>query len=115
MSKIKIKYFGPIKDNDGWIDIKKVTVFIGDQGSGKSTVAKLISIFSWIEKVLTRGDYEEKWFTRGKKFRNELCTYHGIENYFISDKSGEITYIAYQGDAYYIEYREGQLSIKENG
>ena len=52
MGKIKIKNFGPIKegyqDNDGWIDIKKVTVFIGNQGSGKSTVAKLISTFVWI-------------------------------------------------------------------
>ncbi len=42
MSRIKIKNFGPIKGhqhNDGWIDLKKVTVFVGNQGSGKSTVA----------------------------------------------------------------------------
>ncbi len=59
MSKIKIKNFGPIKEGfkeispDGsineWMEIKKVTVFIGNQGSGKSTVAKLISTLSWIE------------------------------------------------------------------
>jgi predicted ATPase len=70
MSKIKIKNFGPIKEgyqeNDGWIDIKKVTVFIGNQGSGKSTVAKLISTFTWIEKALVRGDYTKKWFERKK-------------------------------------------------
>ena len=51
MSRIKIKNFGPIKEgcteNDGWIDIKKVTLFIGNQGSGKSTVAKLISTLTW--------------------------------------------------------------------
>ena len=51
MSRIKIQDFGPIKkgclENDGWIDLKKVTVFIGNQGSGKSTVAKLISTFIW--------------------------------------------------------------------
>ena len=56
MSRIKIKNFGPIRegfvDNDGWMDIEKVTVFIGDQGSGKSTVAKLISTLSGIEKDL---------------------------------------------------------------
>jgi predicted ATPase len=44
MSRIKIKNFGPIIDgnqtNDGWIDIKKVTLFIGNQGSGKSTDCK---------------------------------------------------------------------------
>ena len=50
MSRIKIKNFGPIREgfleNEGWMDVKKVTVLIGDQGTGKSTVAKLISIFS---------------------------------------------------------------------
>ncbi len=47
MSKIRIKNFGPIQagnlDNDGWIEIGKVTLFVGNQGSGKSTVAKLIA------------------------------------------------------------------------
>ena len=60
MSRIKIKNFGPLKETasvtDGWIDIKKVTVFTGNQGSGKSTVAKLVSTFTWMEKVLTRGE-----------------------------------------------------------
>lgn len=59
MSRIKIKNFGPLKETvsamDGWIDIEKVTVFTGNQGSGKSTVAKLVSTFTWMEKVLTRG------------------------------------------------------------
>ena len=68
MSKIKIKNFGPIKEgcqeNDGWLDVKKVTVFIGNQGSGKSTVAKLITTFMWIEKALTRGDYDKKNFIK---------------------------------------------------
>jgi predicted ATPase len=39
MSKIKIKNFGPIKDgldvNSGFIEIKKITVFIGNQATGK--------------------------------------------------------------------------------
>ena len=64
MSRIKIKNFGPVKcitsSTDGWIDIKKVTIFTGNQGSGKSTVAKLISTFTWMEKVLTRGDFKDK-------------------------------------------------------
>ena len=63
MSKIRIKNFGPIKEgyieNGGWISIDKVTVFIGNQGSGKSTVAKLISTFSWIEKAIYRGDIDD--------------------------------------------------------
>ena len=49
MSNITIRNFGAIKEQSAPIEIKKVTFFIGNQGSGKSTVAKLISIFSWIE------------------------------------------------------------------
>ena len=42
MEKLTIKNFGPIKD--ATIDLKKVNVFIGPQGSGKSTIAKLVAI-----------------------------------------------------------------------
>ena len=45
MTSIKIKNFGPIiegyTENDGFINIDKVMIFIGGQGSGKSTVVKL--------------------------------------------------------------------------
>jgi len=99
MSKIKIKNFGPIKegmlDNDGWIDVKKVTVFIGNQGSGKSTVAKVFSTLSWLEKAINRGDIE-----KGKlsfhMFKNFL-QYQKIHNYFKSN-----TYIEYSGEKYHI-------------
>ena len=42
MEKIIVKDFGPIKDLD--IEIKRFTVFIGTQGSGKSTISKLLTI-----------------------------------------------------------------------
>lgn len=110
MSRIRIKNFGPIKegllDNDGWIDIKKVTLFIGNQGSGKSTVTKLISTFTWIEKALVRGDYDKKWFQRKNKLKNQHLTYHRIENYLKPH-----TKIEYNGDAYTIKYENGTLSI----
>lgn len=118
MSKIKIRNFGPIKegfkDNDGWLDIKKVTLFVGNQGSGKSTVTKLISILSWIEKVLVRGDYNTKWFERKNRFRNQYLAYHRIENYLKKDGNTDITEIEYQGDAFHIKYVDGALIITEN-
>ena len=69
MSKIKIKNFGPIRNgfiNEGhpdFIDINKVTVFIGPQGSGKSTIAKLVSCFTWIEKAFVKDILNENKFT----------------------------------------------------
>ncbi len=116
MSRIKIKNFGPIKvgyqDNDGWLDLEKVTVFIGNQGSGKSTVAKLISTFAWIEKALVRGDYDKKWFERKNKLKNHYLNYHRLENYFKSNGVDNAV-IEYEGDAYSIKYQDGSLIINE--
>ncbi len=116
MSKIKIKNFGPIKggyeENDGWIEIKKVTLFIGNQGSGKSTVAKLISTFTWIEKALVREDFDIKWLERRNRLKKPYLEYHRLENYFINDEVGdEITEIEYQGDAYHISYKNTVLHV----
>lgn len=117
MSKIKINNFGPIKqgyqDNDGWIEIKKVTLFIGNQGSGKSTVAKLITTFLWIEKALTRGDYNKKWFTRKNKLKNQFLTYFRLENYFPSANDKNQPYIEYLGDSFHIIFENGVLNIEE--
>ena len=96
MSKIRIKNFGPIKvgckENNGWIDIKKVTIFIGNQGSGKSTVAKLISTFMWLEKALIRGDMKAP--VSHQKFV-ELIEFHRLENYLQAN-----TEIEYEGTAF---------------
>ena len=96
MSKIKIKNFGPIKEGliegDGFMDVKKVTVFIGNQGSGKSTVAKLISTFTWMEKALVRGDIKAKDLEIYNRFRKKHCAYQNIHNFF-RDES-EIEYQA---------------------
>ena len=116
MSKIKIKNFGPIKkgyqDNNGWIDIKKVTVFIGNQGSGKSTIAKLISTFTWVEKALVRGDYRKSRFEAKNKIKNNELSYHRLENYF-KINGVDNTVIEYQGDAYSIIYENGLFNIQE--
>lgn len=92
MSKIRIKNFGPIKEgyqeDGGWMDVKKVTVFIGNQGSGKSTVAKLISTLSWMEKAINRGDIIiPSNFIAFKKY----FEYQRIHNYF--QHNTEIEYI----------------------
>ncbi len=117
MSKIKIKNFGPIKDgfqeNDGWLDIKKVTVFIGNQGSGKSTVAKLISTFTWIEKALVRGDFDKKQIGRKNKLKNQFLNYHRLENYLIKLGNTTKSEIEYLGEAYQIKFENDSLTINE--
>ncbi len=106
MSKIRIQNFGPIKKNEQWIEVGKVTLLIGNQGSGKSTIAKLVSTFAWIEKALTRGDHEVKFFERKSKFKNTYLAYHRIQNYITPD-----TDIEYIGDSYAFRFRDNMLSI----
>jgi len=93
------------------MDIPKFCVFIGNQGSGKSTLAKLYSTFTWIEKALVRGDFNEKWLGRKNKLLNQFLPYHRIAEYLVD--SGEIsdqTEIDYEGDAFSISYRESFLT-----
>jgi predicted ATPase len=117
MSKIRVKHFGPIKEGyqqeDGWLDINKVTVFIGNQGTGKSTIAKLVSTFTWIEKALVRGDYDKKEFERKGRLRNRFLAYHRIENYFTGQDDLPKTQIEYNGDAYNIKFENESWSITE--
>lgn len=107
MSRIKIKYFGPIRegfvDNDGWLDIEKVTVFIGNQGSGKSTVAKLVSTLSWIEKDLFRSDGSTLRFRKQERIFKKYLEYHRIDSYLKKN-----TEIQYEGKAYRINYIPGK-------
>jgi len=111
MMKIKIKNFGPIKDgyldNDGWIDIKKVSIFIGNQGSGKSTVSKLISTFQWIEKSLYRGDNTKEWFEKENRLKNTFLKFHNISSYLNHN-----SFISYKGDAYNISYSNSKFEIE---
>lgn len=113
MRKIRIVNFGPIKDgfreNDGFMDIRKVTVFIGNQGSGKSSVAKLISTMTWLEKALIRGDFNENDLKKYNRFVNKHCAYQNIDNYFKND-----TEIEYVGSAYTFVYSNNKLDITNN-
>lgn len=110
MSKLKIKNFGPIKEGFGedWIDVKKVIVLIGNQGSGKSTVAKLISTFSWIEKALYKQSITKGEVKRKSKFENYYCEYQNLKNYFKHNSE-----IEFEGDNFKFIYKKNRLSIEE--
>lgn len=112
MSKIRIKNVGPIKDgletNDGYISFKGVTIFVGNQGSGKSTIAKVFSTMSWLEKALVRGDFTGSYLSQYNRFKKQLA-YQNISNYL--NEESEIEYI---GNAYTLRYKESRLEIIED-
>ncbi|MDY4521175.1 MAG: AAA family ATPase [Bacteroidales bacterium] len=106
--RLVVKSFGPIKELD--IEFRKVTIFIGDQGMGKSCVAKLFSMFKWLEKVLTQKRYPENYFVSHNRFITKLCAYNRMESFV-----GPDSYIKYEGDAYNFEFesnKEFKISAK---
>ncbi len=92
--RIKVKHFGPITNLD--IEIKRLTFFIGSQGSGKSTVSKLLTIF---RDVLWRYAVLKGWDVM-KHFREM-----NIDSYFYED-----TEIEYTMDVFLISYKKGKFS-----
>lgn len=112
MIQLKINNIGPIKkgsmSENNYIDFNKITLLIGNQGSGKSTVAKIYSTLSWIEKALVRGDFSAKYIVLSNRFKKHF-DYQGISSYF-NDRSR----IEYIGKAFTIKYQDNRLDIKAN-
>jgi predicted ATPase len=83
MEKLIVRNFGAIRDVE--IELKALTIFIGESGTGKSTLAKLISIFRsakfWLETI---ANSDNSYF-----FKEKLAHYQ-IDNFF-----EENTYIHY--------------------
>lgn len=108
--RIKIKNFGPIKagyeEGDGFIDIPRVTLFCGPQGSGKSTASKFFSSMTWLEKWV----YKNPGFALTEEFFRETLAWQGIDDYLSSDSE-----IIFQGDLYKISYENGHVSIVKIG
>lgn len=112
MARLKIRNVGPIKNTDnlnqGYIDFEGVTVFIGNQGTGKSTISKIYSTLTWIEKALVRGDFSINYISQYNRFKKQLA-YQNIGNYLNND-----SFIDYIGKAYQITYKTGKVEITEN-
>lgn len=87
MSRLIVRNIGPIKEVD--IDLKKVNVFIGAQSSGKSTLAKIISFCTWLDKHTNKAT---KMYANGAI--RSLMSYHRLTKEYFSNK----TTIFYQGD-----------------
>lgn len=88
MQRLIIHNVGPILDVD--IKLRKMNVFIGPQSSGKSTIAKIISFCSWLEK--NKHELEGS-FLFSKSVIDKMVSYHRLEGYLSNDSR-----IFYQGD-----------------
>lgn len=92
MNRLVLKNIGPIKYID--IPLNKINVFIGPQSSGKSTIAKIVSFCSWLEK-----DSERTESLALKGLIQELEKFHRLEGFF-----GENSSVLYVGDNVAVAY-----------
>jgi len=104
MKHLHLENIGPITIVD--IDLKRYNIFIGPQSSGKSTIAKMISFCTWIEKrALTT--LSEDVFSNEQEFIEHVEEYHKMHDYF-----NEKSVLEYNSQNIHILYKDSKLSIK---
>jgi hypothetical protein len=99
MTKITIKYIGPLKEVS--LYIKRINVFMGPQSTGKSTIAKIISQALWAEK---------NFLIMGKEydFYNGLLDFHNMDKNYFSNPKAEIIYESLW-TTIQMKYKEGSI------
>lgn len=105
MTTIAIKNIGPIKEV-ATISLNKINVFMGPQSSGKSTIAKIISFCTWVEKDVATNQSLSEYEDNKTYFRERLESFHKIKGYFNSD-----SYIRYKSDVVDIVWENEECSI----
>ena len=89
MKHIVIHSIGPIVEAD--IDLKQINVIIGPQSLGKSTILKIASYCTWVEKKIEL--LQDSAIFTGEYFVQALKTFHKMEDYINDDSS-----ISYESD-----------------
>lgn len=105
MTTIAIKNIGPIKEV-ATISLNKINVFMGPQSSGKSTIAKIISFCTWVEKDVATNQSLSEYEDNKTYFRERLESFHKIKGYFNSD-----SYIRYKSEVVDIVWENEECSI----
>ncbi len=108
--KIRIRNYGPLgigtaELDGGSLTVPKFTFFIGDQGSGKSTVAKLLSTLSWTEKAMVRKTIDPKSLSLERLAG--LLLNQNLPKEYITDA----TEIEYCGKAYKISLSDKAVKV----
>lgn len=106
---LRIENFGPICEVE-LEDIRPLTVLIGESGSGKSTILKVLSLFRWIYKRVSLRSYlQHAKITRtGIGFKiQSLLKVSGINEYLRDD-----SIIIYRRDGYQIEMQNKTVNIR---
>ena len=79
MIELKISNFGPIKHAE--LDFKKVNILIGQQGTGKSCILKIVAFCMWLEKVYLLKEFSEKDMKKKEFVWKHLLDFYKLNDY----------------------------------
>ena len=96
MDRLIVKNFGPLKDID--IELNKINLFIGENGSGKSVLGKIVTIILDLENHMIN---EEDLFKKFREYYIDFLTNETIIKFFV-------------GDSLLFEIREKQINNINN-
>lgn len=105
MVTITIKNIGPIKEVQN-LELNKVNIFMGPQSSGKSTIAKIISFCTWVEKDVATSQSLGEFNEKKTYFKDRLESFHNIKGYFRAN-----SYIYYKSEVVEIKWDDEQCTI----
>lgn len=107
---ITIRNFGPIKEA-GIDEIRPFTILIGESGSGKSTILKVVALFRYLYKLNNIRFYLKNANIDRSPFRIRINDYfksNALQEYVRSDS--EVLYrVRVNGRSYEIHYVKGKL------
>jgi predicted ATPase len=110
---IIIRNFGPVNEIE-IDDIRPLTVFIGESGSGKSTIMKVIVLFRWIYKMVSIRSYLKHSNISQSPFKFDFKSYlakNGLMDYL--KENTEIIYLKGEDTISYIGSLDVSLIISE--
>lgn len=106
---LRIQNFGPIVDIE-LDDIAPLTILIGESGSGKSTVMKVLSLFRWIYKRIVLRSYVRQAKIKKTGIGIQMKTL--LKTSQLSEYIKSNTEIVYSRGNYSIVYSNGKLNAQ---
>lgn len=89
MNRIGIENFGAIKKfvdyNNDWIELNQTTIFYGEPNAGKTTILKLIALFTWLEKQINLNRVKLSDITT--IFSKRCFDYYGLTDGFFNENT----------------------------
>jgi hypothetical protein len=103
-SNLEILNVGPIIEVK--LKLNKINVFMGEQSSGKSTIAKIISFCNWVEKDVTLHQSLNNYLSDKNYFIERLESFHKMKSYL-----GPTSEIKFESKTIKIHYKWNDFKI----